>query len=1229
MAEVSRDKLSTNMSTHNGRTPTPEAGPLTASPELDPWKIMLVDDDSYNQRMIKLFLKDFEFEGKPLEIYSAYSGAEAMTLIRQHPDTALMLLDMVMEELDSGLKVAQYVRNQANNHLIRIVMLTGQSYSASEQEIVTEYDINDYKVKTDFSRQKLTTTVMASLRSYRDLVTLEAHRQKLAILSDNLAAQTAELARANRELEQKNTRLENEIRERINTERALQDSEERYRTLVENSPDVLFRYDQAHRHIYVSQNVVKIFGREAADFLGKTHAELGFSEAETKAWATKIQRVLDTAEPQEEECIDDGPNGQHILNWRLIPEFGPAGTVESVLGIARDISDRKQMEAELESLLDAEHEQRLLSDTMSEAALAFSSQMSQADVLNEILRQMGRLVAYRHAHIMLLKDNTLKIACWHGYNEAEASARIAGLVQNLDDFPMDARVIRTREPIVIEDTYNTPGWVVQPETAWVKSHLTVPVCLSDTVLGLLRMDSHVTGAFTADDVQRLQPLARAAAIALQNANLYDQAQQEIAERRQAEEALTESAARYHTIFEESPISLWEEDFSQVKAYLDELRAGGVDDFADYFSRHPEAVTRCADLIQILDVNRATLELFGAASKKELLQGLPQVFTDESLRVFKQEILALIQGATEYTSENVRKALGGNLIAVTVHLSIAPGYEESWEKVFVSVVDITALKTSQEIFRRYEFIVNASQELMTLIDSNYKYMAASDAYCRAHNKPRKKIVGKTVAQLWGKVRFEGRLKYVLDRCFAGESIQYERWIEFGKLGKRRVEVTYYPYQSSSQGRVTHVVVVSRDITAYRQAEAALRQAHADTERLLTSIPLALIGINGQNVVTHWNGPAEVTFDVPRSDALGQCLSDGLVAWNWEKIESGLAACRDKGHPIDMPDVRYTRSDEKEAFLKITATPFVAKTSGAGGLLLLVQDITERKVLEGQLAQAQKLEAVGQLAAGIAHEINTPTQYIGDNVGFLQSALSKLTGAFEQYAQLLAAAKTGPVPTEQIDALEKITRTARVEYLLAELPLAAEEAMDGVERVSQIVKAMKEFSHPGVEEKTSININRAIQSTITVARNEWKYVANLTTDFAPDLPPVPCLPGEFNQVILNILINAAHAITEANGPDSAEKGDIIVSTRRDDDWVVIKISDTGTGIPKEVQSKIFDPFFTTKEVGRGTGQGLAISHSVIAEKHGGTISVQSTPGHGSTFTIRLPLHSLPHPTEAQYA
>jgi len=173
------------------------------------------------------------------------------------------------------------------------------------------------------------------------------------------------------------------------------------------------------------------------------------------------------------------------------------------------------------------------------------------------------------------------------------------------------------------------------------------------------------------------------------------------------------------------------------------------------------------------------------------------------------------------------------------------------------------------------------------------------------------------------------------------------------------------------------------------------------------------------------------------------------------------------------------------------------------------------------------------------------------------------------------------------------------------------------VSKIVQAMKEFSHPGSTEKKEIDVNRAIESTITVARNEWKYVADLIMDLDPALPPVYCLPGEFNQVILNMIINACHAITEAMQDKSGEKGTITAKTLDLGTHVKILISDTGTGIPEQIRSKIFDPFFTTKEVGRGTGQGLAISYSVIVKKHHGTISFESEVGKGTTFFIDLPV------------
>jgi signal transduction histidine kinase len=272
---------------------------------------------------------------------------------------------------------------------------------------------------------------------------------------------------------------------------------------------------------------------------------------------------------------------------------------------------------------------------------------------------------------------------------------------------------------------------------------------------------------------------------------------------------------------------------------------------------------------------------------------------------------------------------------------------------------------------------------------------------------------------------------------------------------------------------------------------------------------------------------------------------------------------------------------------------------------------------QLLHAQKMESIGQLAAGIAHEINTPTQFIGDNARFLQDAFRDLRGLLDVYERLAAAARAGAVTPALLAEVDAVQGEADVAYLAEEIPEAIAQSLDGVERVTHIVRAMKDFSHPGVGGKEAVDLNKAIESTVTVARNEWKYVAQLVTEFDPTLPAVPCLACEFNQVILNMVINAAHAIESKLGKNSSERGTITITTREVGRWVEILIRDTGTGIPKENFSRIFDHFFTTKEVGKGTGQGLAIAHAVITEKHGGTIDVESELGTGTTFTIRLPL------------
>jgi PAS domain S-box-containing protein len=287
-----------------------------------------------------------------------------------------------------------------------------------------------------------------------------------------------------------------------------------------------------------------------------------------------------------------------------------------------------------------------------------------------------------------------------------------------------------------------------------------------------------------------------------------------------------------------------------------------------------------------------------------------------------------------------------------------------------------------------------------------------------------------------------------------------------------------------------------------------------------------------------------------------------------------------------------------------------------IIAQTQDITEQKFLEEQLHRGQKLESIGQLAAGIAHEINTPTQYVGDNTRFLRDSFNDLAKVLKKTDELLEDCRQNGVQSKVVAELEEIAKFTDTEYLIGEIPVAIEEALSGVERIGKIVQSMKDFAHPGVEDRQAADLNRAIESTITVASNEWKYVAEMVTDFDPTLPPVPCFIGEFNQVVLNMIVNAAHAIADVVG-HTGQKGVIKIGTKLEGDWAEIRISDTGAGIPEEIRKKIFDPFFTTKEVGKGTGQGLAISHAAIVEKHKGTIALESKVGNGTTFIIKLPL------------
>jgi signal transduction histidine kinase len=286
--------------------------------------------------------------------------------------------------------------------------------------------------------------------------------------------------------------------------------------------------------------------------------------------------------------------------------------------------------------------------------------------------------------------------------------------------------------------------------------------------------------------------------------------------------------------------------------------------------------------------------------------------------------------------------------------------------------------------------------------------------------------------------------------------------------------------------------------------------------------------------------------------------------------------------------------------------------------LEKALSDLKGAQARLLQAHKLEAIGQLAAGIAHEINTPTQYVTDNVEFLSRAFDRLCNLVLVSRELLESATQGPPSPDVIARALASFAGARVDYILAEAPKALQQSVDGLHRVASIVAAMKDFSHPSAGEKAPCDLNEAIASTITVATNEWKYVAEMETVFDPDLPLVRCLRDEVSQVILNLIVNAAHAIDAVVLGGTNGKGTIKIETAHDESWAEIRVSDTGCGIPEKARDRVFDPFFTTKPVGKGTGQGLAIAYSVIVDKHGGEIFFETELGRGTTFVVRLPVN-----------
>ncbi|MBU1567426.1 MAG: PAS domain S-box protein [Proteobacteria bacterium] len=387
-------------------------------------------------------------------------------------------------------------------------------------------------------------------------------------------------------------------------------------------------------------------------------------------------------------------------------------------------------------------------------------------------------------------------------------------------------------------------------------------------------------------------------------------------------------------------------------------------------------------------------------------------------------------------------------------------------------------------------------------------------------------------------------------------------------------------------------------------------------LVETMQEGILVLDQDGRLTYVNQQMSNMLGMTAGELIGRECTDFIETKHRKIFETHLKAA--DGQAALKFEMNFTRADGHSVATLATPTSLYDGTGQYLGSFAVVTDITHLKQLQTRLLHAQKLESIGQLAAGMAHEINTPNQYVVNNARFLDDAFKEFLEVLTAYQGLFTAIKNGLSVSAALEEVEKSLEKHQLESLFEEIPGAFRDTFEGLERIANIVSSVKRFAHPGQDATALADLNDAIRNTISVSTNEWKYVAKVETDLDPALSPVVCDISAINQVVLNLIVNAAHAIADNNeSRNTADKGTITVQTRNRGDQVEIRIADTGGGIPEDIRNRIFDPFFTTKVVGKGSGQGLAIARTIITESHHGSIDFETEIGRGTTFIIRLPL------------
>lgn len=450
----------------------------------------------------------------------------------------------------------------------------------------------------------------------------------------------------------------------------------------------------------------------------------------------------------------------------------------------------------------------------------------------------------------------------------------------------------------------------------------------------------------------------------------------------------------------------------------------------------------------------------------------------------------------------------------------------------------------------------------------------------------------------------------DESQKGVDLEFRVQLESGDY--RWIHVRGRVIQESVPGVPRVMAGVVSDVNDRREAQAR-SEALA---RLLDAASAELVVLDASTLqIVEVTGNIRQMAEKSHGELVGRGLHELLTAESYEAFLRSLQAEEAEAGCGASLEWRWELGEGGSR----TVAGRVQRTTyfGSPAVAMHGVDVTEKQQLEARLAQAKKLESIGQLAAGVAHEINTPMQYVNSNVEFLKEAVPEVMEIVDRLKETAADANLPGDVAGRIAQLDGMLAEAGYDELESSVNAALDDCGMGIERVVEIVRAMKEFSHPGTNDHSDADINELLRSAVIVSKNQWKFVAEVRQELDETLPAVSCLGAELSQVFLNLIVNASDAVSEASLDDSPDSGTIWVRSRLGDDEVIVEVEDSGPGVPEAIRDRLFDPFFTTKDVGQGSGQGLAISHDVVVNKHGGSLSLISEPGRGACFRVVLPL------------